>query len=58
MLRELYITKELVARKCYKDLELLPISTNWKGTSYNSILVIVDLLTPVTTQTGLHIFIG
>ena len=38
-------TRELVARKYYGDLQLLPIPTHRrKGTSYDSILVIVNLL--------------
>ena len=37
---------------CWKDLSIdfvtgLPISTNWKGDSYDSILVIVDWLTKI-----------
>ena len=39
-------TRELVAKKYYRDLQLLPIPTHCrKGTSYDSILVIVGRLT-------------
>ena len=39
-------TRELIAKEYYGDLQLLPIPTyRWKGTNYNSILVIVGRLT-------------
>ena len=39
-------TRELVARKYYGDLQLLPIPTHCrKGTSYDSIFAMVDRLT-------------
>ena len=39
-------TRELVTRKYYGDLQLLPIPTHhWQGTNYDSILVIVGQLT-------------
>ena len=44
-------TRELVARKYYGDLQLLPIPTHRrKGTSYDSILVIVGQLTKMKHQ--------
>ena len=51
-------TRELVARKYYGDLQLLPIPTHRrKGTSYDSILVIVGRLTKMIHYKPVQIMI-
>ena len=43
-----WLPRKLVAKKYYWDLQLLSILTYcWKGTSYNSILTIIDWLTKI-----------
>ena len=50
-------TRELVARKYYGDLQLVPIPTHRrKGTSYDSILVIVGQLTKMKHKLGFDPF--
>ena len=52
-------TRELVARKYYGDLELLPIPTHRrKGTSYDLMLVIVGRLIKMIRDEPVQILFG